>query len=125
MPALFIHGTDDPIMPWAGGPITLLGWTDRGRVAGLPATVAEWQATNGCGGPTAAAFPDRDPKDGTRVTLERFACPPGRALALLRVEGGGHAWPGSARRFALVESRTSQDIDATALIWAFFRDGRL
>jgi polyhydroxybutyrate depolymerase len=125
MPALFIHGTADPIMPWDGGAITLLGWADRGRVAGLPATVAEWQATNGCGPPASALLPDRDPDDGTRVALDRYACPPGRALALLRVIGGGHAWPGSERRFVLVPSRTSRDIDATALIWTFFLDGGL
>jgi polyhydroxybutyrate depolymerase len=43
-------------------------------------------------------------------------------VALYRVEGGGHTWPGSGQQTArpIIVGRTSRDIDATDEIWRFF-----
>jgi polyhydroxybutyrate depolymerase len=44
-------------------------------------------------------------------------------VKLAAIEGGGHTWPGGYQylpeRFI---GKTSQDVDANALIWNFFKD---
>ena len=124
LPVLVIHGTEDPIVPWAGGAVA--GFEDFGKVLSARETAKFWAANNRCGdGGVIAAEPDRDPKDGTRVKMEVFAsCPAGAAVKLAAVEGGGHTWPGGYQylpeRFI---GRTSQDVDANMLIWDFFKGG--
>ncbi|MCU1364867.1 MAG: poly(3-hydroxybutyrate) depolymerase, partial [Ilumatobacteraceae bacterium] len=56
------------------------------------------------------------------VTLLRYDCPAGAEVQLYRVEGGGHAWPGSAFSVQIesVVGKTTLSIDATKLIWEFF-----
>jgi len=123
LPVLVIHGTEDPIVPWAGGAVA--GFEEFGKVLSARDTAGFWAANNQCGtSGVIAAEPDRDPQDGTRVKLEVFAsCPAGAAVKLAAIEGGGHTWPGGYQylpeRFI---GKTSQDVDANALIWNFFKD---
>ena len=123
LPVLVIHGTEDPIVPWAGGAVA--GFEDFGKVLSARETATFWAANNRCGaGGVIMPEPDRDPRDGTRVKMEAFAsCPAGAAVRLAAVEGGGHTWPGGYQylpeRFI---GRTSQDVDANSLIWNFFKE---
>ena len=123
LPVLVIHGTDDPIVPWAGGAVA--GFEDFGKVLSARETAGFWAANNRCGdGGVIMPEPDRDPRDGTRVKMEVFAsCPAGAAVKLAAIEGGGHTWPGGYQylpeRFI---GRTSQDVDANMLIWNFFKE---
>jgi polyhydroxybutyrate depolymerase len=123
LPVLVIHGTEDPIVPWAGGAVA--GFEDFGKVLSARDTAGFWASNNRCGaGGVIVPEPDRDPRDGTRVKMEVFAsCPAGAAVKLATVEGGGHTWPGGYQylpeRFI---GRTSQDVDANSLIWNFFKD---
>jgi polyhydroxybutyrate depolymerase len=56
------------------------------------------------------------------VTLLPFDCAPQAEVELYRIEGGGHAWPGSAfsASIASVIGPTTSSIDANELIWSFF-----
>ena len=122
VPVLVIHGTDDPIVPWNGGPVA--GFAEFGIVLSGPETVAIWTANNRCRGAAVTTTPaDRDPQDGTRIRIERYAdCAGGAAVSLFMVEGGGHTWPGGFQylpeRFI---GRTTREIDANQVIWDFFR----
>lgn len=122
VPALVIHGTADPIVPWNGGPVA--GFEEFGKVLSARETVAVWAANNRCrGAAVTAASADRDPEDGTRIRTERFTdCAAGVGVSFLIVEGGGHTWPGGFQylpeRFI---GRTSHDIGANQIIWDFFR----
>ena len=51
-PMLIMNGTADSLVPWAGGPITVLGQR-RGTVVSAPATFDFWQKANGCKGAAA------------------------------------------------------------------------
>jgi polyhydroxybutyrate depolymerase len=43
----------------------------------------------------------------------------------LRVDGGGHTWPGGAQYLPVAWiGHTNRDIDATETIWRFFKDAR-
>jgi polyhydroxybutyrate depolymerase len=37
------------------------------------------------------------------------------------VNGGGHAWPGGLKLPEMIVGHTSQDIDATRVMWDFFK----
>ena len=122
VPVLVIHGTDDPIVPWNGGPVA--GFAEFGIVLSGPETVAIWTANNRCrGAAVTTTLADRDPQDGTRIRMERYAdCAVGGSVSLIVVEGGGHTWPGGFQylpeRFI---GRTTREIDANQVIWDFFR----
>ena len=122
---LLMPGTEDPLVPWAGGDIGFPGATRKvGKVLSVAESVAAWVALNRCTPPPSASWePDRDPNDGTRVRREAYGpCRDGTEVVLLAVEGGGHTWPGGWQYFPeRVIGRTSRDIDANEVIWSFFK----
>lgn len=123
---MIINGTDDPIIPYNGGEVVLLG-RSRGRITSTEDTVAEWARIDACrNGRETLELPDRDPSDGTRVTRTSIGtCGGGARVVLLRVDGGGHTWPGGAHYLSTgLVGRTSRDINACDEIWNFFSNLR-
>ena len=111
-PVALIHGTADPLVPYAGGPIRV-GRQKRDDVIGAEATVALFAARNRCEGGAVTR------RIGAVARTDRTGC---RApVVLYRVEGGGHTWPGAPtilpRRLV---GTTNRDIDANREIWRFF-----
>jgi polyhydroxybutyrate depolymerase len=120
VPVMAVAGTEDPLVPFHGGPVS----GDRGPVLSAADTFTRWAAWNGCpsGVPTVTKLEDRAPDDGTRVRREALTnCRDGSEVVLYAVEGGGHTWPGGQQylRESLI-GRTSKDVDASRAIWAFF-----
>jgi len=124
VPAMVIHGTEDPLIPPDGGRIG--GWNplvrDRGRVQPISSTLDALSRRNGCAAVEETAIPDRVEDDGSRVLLRRYE---GCDAPLIHyvVEGGGHTWPGApasglGRR---IVGETNRDISATREVEAFFR----
>ncbi len=111
IPLIVIQGTDDPIVPWMGVSGAYLSATQ---------TLGYWGLHNEC---TARfdleVLPDVVPADYTRVV--RQALPGCSAdFVLYGIYLGGHTWPAhsiNARQLGA----TTQDIDATAVIWDFFK----
>ena len=115
---LLIHGTTDPLSPYGGGD----EGGDRGVVLSAEATVTDWAGWNACNPkPTVTALPDVA-NDRTRVERRVFdACKSGSEVAFYRIENGGHTWPGGPQYLPeLIIGKTSKDMDASAVIWAFF-----
>ncbi len=111
VPALLIHGTADPMVPFAGG---------AGRLSAVQ-TAALLARRNGCGPYEEIAITDHFPGDGARVTLRAYRGCTARLRHYI-VEGGGHTWPGN-RVSRWVEERlgnTARDISATFVIENFF-----
>ncbi len=120
-PVLFILGTEDPLVPYAGGPITL-GRKDRGAVWPARKTYAFYARRNGCGSSVISDLPDLDPGDGMRSSKTTWIdCE--APLLTIDVQGGGHTWPGAKTRPIMerIVGRTTRDFSATAEIEAFFR----
>lgn len=119
VPVLHIHGTADDYVPWNGGK------GSRSRLAdphaSVPATIEAWIKANGADPFTiSVVLPDRDPGDGTRVVRHQHAPgPAGAPVILYQIKGGGHTWPGRARRELLL-GVASLDMDANDVIWEFF-----
>ena len=123
MPTLIVNGTKDPLVPYGGGHVQLLG-QKRGAILSTDATVAWWCQHNGCTGDVSRGWlPDRDPRDRTRVHVTRHtgAAP----VVLYRVQGGGHTWPGGQPYLpAFLIGRVSRDVDAGRVIFDFFAKHR-
>lgn len=120
VPVLQIHGTEDPCWTFRTGTAACLERGDEPKVGGLESTES-WRQRNGCGEtPVETSLADVDPGDGTTAVLLEY---PGCAadVTLLRIDGGGHTWPRGWPYFDEEDiGRTSQDVDANALILDFF-----
>lgn len=105
------NGTGDPVVPFAGGAVHCCG----GAVLPAPATsMAGWAAADGC-----SATPT-EKRLGTQVRLRSWSgCRAGGAVDWYIIDGGGHTWPGSAIKVASL-GLTTEQISATATLWAFF-----
>lgn len=120
VPVISFVGTEDPMVPFAGGPVS----GDRGPVLSAVETRAKWAAFAGCEGePKVSQEPDPEPGDSTRVRREAHGpCREGAEVVFYVVEGGGHAWPGGTRNLRQwLVGRTTQDIDASSTAWEFFQ----
>jgi polyhydroxybutyrate depolymerase len=120
LPVLEIHGTADPLVPYAGGPLG--ADADRGDVLSVPETVDTWRALDGCAAPPTVAPLPRPAGDGTTTTVSAGEhCRAGGAVVLYTVTGGGHTWPGGEQYLpAAVVGPTSRQFDASQVIWDFF-----
>jgi len=114
VPVVMFHGTDDNIVPWAGVPI---GYFSAGS------SLEFWAAHNACQdyqGMT--SLDDVDPDDGTLVILEGYTdCTEAADVQLYGIYHGGHTWPGHVIGVSFEIGLTSLDVDATAVIWEFFK----
>lgn len=112
-PAMLIAGTEDPINPFAGGRVVLLG-SDRGAVRSVEAS-ARWLAGDG-----ARLVAARDDAVGTgglppmRVIDQLWQGKAMHPVRVLAVEGGGHTVPQPRVRFPRVLGRTALHVDALA-----------
>ena len=125
VPVIIINGTEDPLIPWGGGPVRIpfMPGRERGSVISAPRTAAYWARANGCPADTAAEeLPDRDTGDGCRVIRHAYAGCGGADLILYEVKGGGHTWPGGPQYLPVrIIGRTCRDLDASETIWEFFK----
>jgi polyhydroxybutyrate depolymerase len=104
-------GTDDPLVPFNGGPVNCCGG------ASLPAasdSMAKWAEHDGC----APAF--NDERLGTDVRKRTWTgCKPGSEVVFYIIDGGGHTWPGAIPVASF--GKTTTQIDASTTIWDFFK----
>ncbi len=116
------NGTEDPLVPYNGGQITVFR-RHRGEVLSTDETIRIWRQKNRCNPEAGVSeLPDLA-VDGTRVTKIEFSrCKNESKVVLYRIEGGGHTWP-DGRQYLPVRriGRTSRDINACDEIWEFFR----
>lgn len=122
VPVLMMHGTADSMVPYVGGQART-GNTRRGAIWSADRSIAFWAARNGClAGPSMRVLPDLDPTDGTRVIQSEYRECTGGPVTLLRIEGGGHTWPGGVQILpTALLGATNHDIDASEEIWLFFK----
>jgi polyhydroxybutyrate depolymerase len=118
---LILQGTRDPLVPFDGGEVA---WGNRGKIISTAQTVKAWVKHNGCTAPSrSGSLPDKDATDGCTVQSSSWSdCRDGTGVTLYTLEGAGHTWPGGAQY--LPErwvGKVCRDIDATEIIWEFFR----
>ena len=90
---LHIHTTDDPIVPYEGGIVNISGVPQMAPYPGAVKTVQIWAGYNGSSDPVTDAAPSLDLLTGVGLDTEvtRYtSCPPGGAVELWKINGGGH-----------------------------------
>lgn len=126
IPALFIVGDQDPLVPYGGGPIAHDDSGKKGIGISAMAEARFFAKWNACTGESVTDLPDVAKADGTRSQLLAFTgCQADASVAIITVHGGGHGWPGGwgylPERYI---GKTARDFDASTRIWAFFKDKR-
>jgi polyhydroxybutyrate depolymerase len=122
---LAINNVNDPLVPYEGGNIySSIRKLNLGKVLSVDESIGLWVSRNQCSAlPVVTEEPDLDPKDGTRVTRKEYINgADGTEVILYSVDGGGHTWPGGLQYMpSFIVGKTSRDIDATEVIWSFFK----
>lgn len=106
VPVIAFHGTADPIVPYegSGGLPPVLSWA------------AAWAERNGCDLP-----PERLPASGAVTGARYSGCDGDAEVVVYTIDGGGHTWPGGPALPVFIVGSTSDDIDASRVIWDFFQ----
>lgn len=125
MPILFMNGTEDPLVPFDGGQVTVFG-RSRGEVLSTRDSALRFGTINGCDAEAPiVTLPDWSKHDGTRVHVHAgIGCE--APVVVYRIEGGGHTWPGGSQYLPrAVVGRVSRDIVGARHIFDFFAAQRL
>lgn len=130
---LYMNGTEDPLIPYEGGEVTVefaprlqRNQPSRGRGISTDDAVQLWLLRNGLTHvkPRVESLPDNDKKDGCTVESKIWTGgEAGTAVALYRVIGGGHTIPGGQQYLPKrLVGNTCGDFDGVETIWQFFDD---
>jgi polyhydroxybutyrate depolymerase len=103
VPIVEVHGTNDPVVPYAGGKVADNQGHKRGSVISVADFVSFWSRTCHCSGTRETSI-----KAALAVTMiEAQSCTPGSPVVHYRVNGGAHEW------FRI------QGFDTTKVVWDF------
>lgn len=126
VPAIYIHGTADPLVPFTGGLMTA-GGTAGGTILSHFQAIDRWAALNRCNNsPAVYDIPDIA-VDGTTVKQRVYSGGTNASEVVSYVViNGGHTWPQGFQYLSeSIIGLTSQDMNANDVIWAFFKRFRL
>jgi len=112
VPTIVFHGTADPIVPYLGGQASASGFF----MPSIPDWVIDLAQYNGC-----ANKPIKLPAVGSVHGIQYSGCVQNSDIVFYTVEGGGHSWPGGGSLPKIIVGNTNRDIDATEMMWDFFR----
>ena len=115
------NGTEDPINPYEGGLVEVLGNKSRGQVLSSEKTLNYWagladvldqevKITN---------FPDTDGNPETKVS--KISLSGQRDVSLYRLEGSGHVVPSKFMNFGEILGGNAKEISAAEEIFSFYK----
>lgn len=121
-PILLVHGTSDPYEKWNGD--------SRKEMISVDEVLNFWKGRNKCSGEEKqTVFPHKN-SEKSSTTAKLFVnndCADKSEVSILKIEGGGHTWPGSptSPRIETFLGKTNYDVSANDLIWEFFSRHKL
>ncbi len=122
--AIIINGTDDPLVPYTGGEISIFR-SKRGRILGAEESTRKFAENDRCTPtPVIVDIADKDPNDGCKVKKYSYGKgKDGTEVVLYRIEGGGHTWPDGRQYLPeMLIGKLCHDINASEIIWEFFKN---
>lgn len=113
VPMIAFHGTADRAVPYQGR----TSWISSRPFPDVSTWAANWARRNRCAANPVESVvaPDVDRREYT-------SCAGDAAVVLYSIRGGGHTWPGGGPLPEGMVGSTSNSIDATSRMWAFFRE---
>ncbi len=120
MNIMLINGTADPLVPYDGGEVEVLG-RKRGKILSTDETIDIFLKRNNLTDTALVKeFEDKDQDDGTRVLQYEWSDSV-KKVVLIKVINGGHTWPdGWQYLHERLVGKTTHDINACEVIWEFF-----
>jgi polyhydroxybutyrate depolymerase len=118
VPAIYIHGTTDPLVSFTGGQMTA-----GGTVLSHFQAIDKWISINGCSTtPVITDLPDIS-NDGTTIKQRVYGGGTNASEVVSYVIlNGGHTWPQGYQYLPeSIIGKTSQDMNACEVIWTFFK----
>jgi polyhydroxybutyrate depolymerase len=117
VPALFINGTDDPIVPDNGGSYK----PGRFHVLSAEDSAKTWAKFDRCEEkPAQDKLPSSEKGGKETKTFTYSACKDNAQVVLYSVKGGGNTWPGGEQFTTEKEvGKTSNAINANEAVWSF------
>ncbi len=112
VPMIAFQGTADPVVPYDGGPSRDFQFP----FPYIPDWMRERAVLNGCD-PDPVELPVQGDASGYLYTN----CDHSAEVIFYSLEGSGHGWPGGESIPEWIVGPTSQDLDATRVIWEFFQ----
>ncbi len=111
VPLIAFHGMEDLIVPYDGGYAKSIPY----HLPPVPEWITEYAQRNGCTGEHPLVI-NKEVK-----SIQYFSCEQRVDVILYTIKDGGHSWPGGNPLPKFIVGKTSQDIDATRLMWEFFK----
>jgi polyhydroxybutyrate depolymerase len=117
VPALFINGTEDPIIPYEGGTYK----PGQFHVLSAEDTVKSWARFDRCAEkPAQDKLQPLQKGDKETKTFTFNGCHDNAQVALYAVKGAGDTWPGGEQYMSEKQvGRTSDAFNANETIWSF------
>jgi len=111
-PVIAFHGTADPLAPYEGGKVFIAPMA----FPSIPQWIAGWARRNGCApGPVDSAV------NADVAKREYVGCANGADALLYTVKGAGHQWFGGMQGPEWLLGPFSRSVDASRVMWEFFR----
>jgi len=116
---LIMNGTKDPLVPFDGGTVSLLGFSYKyGTVMSSQASAQFFANLNHLVGPPATI--ETEIADGVRVKQVTWKDDPHVEVELVAIEGGGHGMPQPYRRRPRLLGPSINEPNGPEVIWGFF-----
>jgi polyhydroxybutyrate depolymerase len=116
VPALFMAGTDDPIVPNSGGTYK----PGQFHVLSAEDSAKAWAKFDRCGEKPAQEKLPASEKGGKETKTFTFGgCQDNAQVILYSIKGGGDTWPGGEQYLSEKEVGKTSDLDANEIIWNF------
>jgi polyhydroxybutyrate depolymerase len=120
LPTLLIHGTKDPLVPYAGGVASMWGFRPQGRGLSAQESAAYYARRNGITVPPETVPLSSDQAgDSTSVERTDYRQPGHPPVTLYTVHGGGHIIPGP-RKAPRIMGRSTVRLVTSEAIADFF-----
>uniref|UniRef100_A0A7S4SI63 Feruloyl esterase n=1 Tax=Alexandrium monilatum TaxID=311494 RepID=A0A7S4SI63_9DINO len=114
MPIITFHGTGDPVNPYAGGADPRANheyWDDPVEVA-----VSKWVRFNGC-------TREESYRQSKHVVIHKHTkCKNNADVVFVKIDKGGHTWPGSRFHWSKGLGVVNREINASVMMGAFFKE---
>ncbi|NND67282.1 MAG: prolyl oligopeptidase family serine peptidase, partial [Halioglobus sp.] len=119
------NGTGDPVNPYTGGAVSIMGNTSRGVVRSSEETAQYWRELAGLTGPgRSVTHPETDGDSATQVIEQRWGEPGSLEIRHYTLQGSGHTMPSQVARMPVplgaLLGGNAGDISGPEEIVAFF-----
>lgn len=116
---MIMNGTEDPLVPYAGGEINLLGlFYKGGEIISSLASAQYFAQRNQLAG--APRISEAQAEDGIRVEQMLWSNEAKKEVELVTIHGGGHGLPQPYSRRPRLLGPSPMAPDGPAMIWSFF-----